>query len=80
MRVQERDCKMIDGYSYTEAEATDAAVVSFIINQRVRQNKAVPSSTALTEYAKGSAGIGGYRTDDYGNTVTEYLGITATKQ
>ena len=74
MRVQERDCKMIDGYSYTEAEATDAAVVSFIINQRVRQNKAAPSSTALTEYVKGSAGgCAGYRTDDYGNTVTEYL-------
>ena len=48
MRVQDRDCKMIDGYSYSEASAADAAVVAFIINQRIRQNNADPNSSALS--------------------------------
>ena len=74
MRVQDRDCKMIDGYSYSEASAADAAVVAFVINQRVRQNNADPNSSALSTYTTGSAGgCAGYRTDDYGNTPTEFL-------
>ena len=33
MRVQERDCLMIDGYKYSEAETTDAAVIAGIISR-----------------------------------------------
>ena len=69
MRVQDRDCLMIDGYKYSEAETTDAAVIAGIISGR-------GASSNLTEYVKGSGGgCGVRRTDDYGNTTSEYLDI-----
>ena len=49
MRVQDRDCQMIDGYKYSEAETTDAAVIAGIISNR-------GASSNLTQYVKGSGG------------------------
>ncbi len=67
IRVQERDCLMVDGYKYSEAEATDAAVLAGIIASR-------GESSDLTTYVKGSGGgCAARRTDEFGNTTSEYL-------
>ena len=69
MRVQERDCLMIDGLKYSEAETTDAAVIAGIISGR-------SASANLNTYVSGSGGgCAGVRTDDYGNTTNKYLDI-----
>ena len=34
MRVQDRDCFMVDGQKYSEAETADAAVIAGILNSR----------------------------------------------
>ena len=65
MRVQDRDCLMIDGVKYTEAETVDAAVIAGVIASR-------GASSNLTQYISGSGGgCAGTRTDDYGNTTNK---------
>jgi len=67
MRVQERDCLMIDGLKYSEAETDDAAVIAGIITAR-------GASSNLTQYVSGSGGgCAGTRTDAFGNTTNKYL-------
>jgi len=69
MRVQDRDCLMIDGVKYTEAETVDAAVIAGVIASR-------GASSNLTQYISGSGGgCAGTRTDDYGNTTNKFLDI-----
>ena len=69
MRVQDRDCKMIDGLVYSEAETTDAAVIAGVLTAR-------GASSSLSTYVSGSGGgCAGARTDDYGNTTNKYLDI-----
>ena len=69
MRVQERDCKMIDGYKYSEASTTDAAVIAGVIANR-------GASSNLTNSISGSGGgCASARTDDYGNTSNKFLDI-----
>jgi hypothetical protein len=69
MRVQERDCLMIDGYKYTEAETTDAAVIAGVIQSR-------GASSNLNQLVSGSGGgCAGTRTDDFGNTTNKYLDV-----
>jgi|MDSW01.2.fsa_nt_gb hypothetical protein len=67
MRVQERDCLMIDGLKYSEAETVDAAVIAGVIAGR-------GASSNLTQYVSGSGGgCAAARTDEYGNTTNKYL-------
>ena len=69
MRVQERDCMMVDGTKYSEAETTDAAVIAGIISGR-------GASSNLNQVVSGSGGgCAGVRTDDFGNTTSKYLDV-----
>jgi len=69
MRVQDRDCFMVDGLKYSEAETADAAVIAGILNSR-------GASANLSTYVSGSGGgCAGARTDDFGNTTNKYLDI-----
>ena len=69
MRVQDRDCFMVDGLKYTETSTTDAAVIAGILTSR-------GASSNLNTYVSGSGGgCAAARTDDFGNTSNKYLDI-----
>ncbi len=76
LRAQERDCKMIDGYTYSETDTTGAAVIAGIIAGRQAAGSTGSASSNLNTYITGSGqGCATFRTDAYGNTGTKYLDI-----
>ena len=76
MRAEERDCKMIDGYVYTESDATGAATIEAIIAARQLAGTTGAESSNLTTSISGSGGgCATFRSDAYGNTTNKYLDI-----
>ena len=76
MRAEERDCKMLDGYTYTETDATGAATIAGIIAARQAGSATGAESSNLTTSISGSGqGCATFRTDAYGNTTNKYLDI-----
>ena len=76
MRAEERDCKMLDGYTYTETDTTGAATIAGIIAARQAGDATGAASSNLTTYITGSGqGCATFRTDAYGNTTNKYLDI-----
>ena len=76
IRVGARDCSLVDGYAYAEADATGAAVIAGTLAARVAGGATTSASTNMTSYVSGSGGgCATYRTDDYGNTTSKFLDI-----
>ena len=76
IRVAERDCTLIDGWTYSETEAVDAAVVNGVIAGRIASGATPSASANLTTTVSGSGeGCASKRTDNYGNAGTKYLDL-----
>lgn len=76
VRAEERDCKMVDGYTYAETDAVGAATISAIIAGRQARGATGAESSNLSTYVSGSGGgCATFRTDAYGNTTNKYLDI-----
>ena len=66
VRVGARDCSLLDGYAYAEADATGAAVIAGTLAARVAGGATTSASTNMTSYVSGSGGgCATYRTDNY---------------
>ena len=76
MRAEERDCKMLDGYVYTESDSTGAtAIANIIAGRQLAGNTGAESSNLTTSISGSGGGCATYRNDAYGNTTNKFLDV-----